>query len=160
MELGVRVRFRGTAGARAVSVLIVLGLAGCGGDDGSADAAATSEPATTIGTTASDPPTREYTAAPVPTTPAVPDNVTAIDVVVSGGVVSPDLGEVAVPLGNTVRLVVTADSVDEIHVHGYDLYLDLAPGVPGELEFVASIPGIFEVELHEGGQLLFELRVE
>lgn len=73
---------------------------------------------------------------------------------------SPEVGQVAVPLGNTIRLLVTADAPDQVHVHGYELTLDLAAGLPAELTFVADVPGIFQVELHEGGQLLCELRVE
>ncbi len=53
----------------------------------------------------------------------------------------------------------TADVTDEVHVHGYDYYLDLTPGVAVELAFVADIPGIFEIELEGSGLLLFELVV-
>ncbi len=85
---------------------------------------------------------------------------TIIEVAITNGAVSPEVGQVAVPLGNTVRLFVTSDAADEVHVHGYEQTLDLAAGIPAELTFVADVPGIFEVELHEGGQLLCELRVE
>jgi len=97
-----------------------------------------------------------------PATPAPDISVaeTIIDLNVTNGVPSPEVGQVAVPLGNTIRLLVTADAPDQVHVHGYELTLDLAAGLPAELTFVADVPGIFQVELHEGGQLLCELRVE
>ncbi len=65
-----------------------------------------------------------------------------------------------VPLGGQVRLVITSDEVDEVHVHGVDEYVALAPGPAVTHDFTASIPGIFEVELHEAGDLLFTLQVE
>lgn len=92
--------------------------------------------------------------------PDVSVGETIIEISVSGGVVSPEARQVAVPMGNTVRLLVTSDVADEVHVHGYELTLDLAPGAQAELTFLAEIPGIFEAELHEDGQQLFELRVE
>ena len=44
-----------------------------------------------------------------------------------------------------------------MHVHGYDLYIE--PEGPTTLEFDALIPGRFEVELEQSGQLLIELTV-
>ena len=44
-----------------------------------------------------------------------------------------------------------------MHVHGYDLYIE--PEDPATLEFDALIPGRFEVELEQSGQLLIELTV-
>ncbi len=40
---------------------------------------------------------------------------------------------------------------DEFHLHGYDREMELKPGVPGELRFVADQPGVFEAELHQSG---------
>jgi len=54
---------------------------------------------------------------------------------------------------------VTADVVDEVHVHGYDLFADVAPGAPATINFVADIPGVWEVELEGAGALLVELEV-
>ncbi len=81
-----------------------------------------------------------------------------IEVTVTEGVVTaPDRPEVE--LGSTVLLVVTADITDEVHVHGYDYFLDVEPGGTFELEFVADIPGIFEVEMETSHDLLLELVV-
>ena len=44
-------------------------------------------------------------------------------------------------------------------MHGYDLEAELAPGQPAEIAFDATIPGVFEVELHEAGTLLLSLQV-
>ena len=49
--------------------------------------------------------------------------------------------------GETVRLVVSSDSPQEIHLHGYDITRDAAPGKPARFEFKADIEGVFEVKL-------------
>lgn len=61
--------------------------------------------------------------------------------------------------GQTVRVRVTSDRDDELHVHGYDLQLPLRAGLPGELEFVAEHSGRFEVELHRAELALGALEV-
>jgi plastocyanin len=82
-----------------------------------------------------------------------------IEVQVSGGEVSGDTGRVPVAAGEHVTLVLTSDVADEVHVHGYDLEADLSPGQPTEIAFDATIPGVFEVELHEAGTQLLSLQV-
>ena len=54
--------------------------------------------------------------------------------------------------GDFVRLVVESDAPDEIHLHGYDLTKEAAPGQPARFSFRADIEGIFEVESHERGE--------
>ena len=82
-----------------------------------------------------------------------------IEVTVTGGQADGDTGRVVVPADAHVTLVVTSDTADELHVHGYDLSADLAPGTPATVEFDASIPGVFEVELHDAGTLLLSLQI-
>ena len=72
----------------------------------------------------------------------------------TGGQVSGDTGRVPVASGDHVTLVITSDVADEVHLHGYDLEAELSPGQPAEITFDATIPGVFEVELHEAGTLL------
>jgi hypothetical protein len=83
-----------------------------------------------------------------------------IEVEVAGGEVSGDTGRVPVPEGAHVTLTVTSDVADEVHVHGYDLESELEPGAPAEMSFDATIPGVFEVELHESGTVLLTLQVQ
>lgn len=77
----------------------------------------------------------------------------------AGGEVTGGTQRVPVPLGERVTLVVTGDVVDEVHVHGYDSYLDVTPGVEAMIAFPADIPGVFEVEMHDSGLLLAQLEV-
>jgi hypothetical protein len=50
--------------------------------------------------------------------------------------------------GETVRIVVSADAPDEIHLHGYDIEREADPGRPARFKFKADIEGIFELESH------------
>ena len=68
-------------------------------------------------------------------------------------------GRHEVAVGDTVALVITSDVDDEIHVHGYDLYADIGPAGPATVLVEATIPGVWEVELHDSGLLLVELAV-
>jgi FtsP/CotA-like multicopper oxidase with cupredoxin domain len=51
--------------------------------------------------------------------------------------------------GDRVALRVASDSKDELHVHGYDLHLNLIAGQPAQLSFTADHSGRFEYELHQ-----------
>ena len=65
----------------------------------------------------------------------------------------------SIPLGEKVTVRVSGTSTDHVHIHGYDLFIDLADGV-GELTFVADIPGVFEIELEGSGTLLVQMEVQ
>lgn len=82
-----------------------------------------------------------------------------IEVEVAGGQVTGDTGRIAVPVGQPVTLSVTSDTADEIHVHGYDLAAPVTAGSPAELTIDATVPGVFEVELHDAGTVLLTLQV-
>jgi len=98
-------------------------------------------------------------APPESPTSALPDTV-EVEVSVQGGEVTPPLRRVPVDLGRLVRLVVTVDVRDEVHVHGFDVSADATPGRPATLEFLADQQGLFEVELHLAGLQLLQLQVQ
>jgi hypothetical protein len=81
-----------------------------------------------------------------------------IGFVVDGLVLEPGV-RVNVAAGSLVRIITSGEIAEEVHVHGYDLAVDVTPGAEETLEFSADIPGIFEVELEGAGTLLFELEV-
>ena len=87
------------------------------------------------------------------------DDDVVVEVRVAGGDVTGVEDVVEVALGHDVRIEVTSDVDDEVHVHGYDHVDAVAPGNDAVLTFTADIPGVFEVELESAGTLLFELRV-
>ena len=135
--------------AALVGLGLVAVLSGCAGTDDPAPAGSSSS---------------SSSSAPAPSSSSAAPSTTAaagqrIEVTVTGGQVSGDTGRVPVPAGEHVTLVVTSDAADELHVHGYDLSADLAPGAPATVEFDATIPGVFEVELHDAGTLLLSLQI-
>lgn len=114
----------------------------------------------------SDPDTSTPAAPPASTVPGVPSSaasptpaVRVLDVTFAGGEVSGVEGRVDVQKGERLVLRITSDVEEEIHVHGYDLYADLVPGQTAQLAFTADLPGSYEVELHDAGRPLFQLRV-
>ena len=131
----------------AALVALTVAVAGCAGTD----APAASGPSESTG--------------PAPTSSADASaevqriEVQRIGVQVAGGRVSGTTGRVPVTAGTPVTLVITSDVADQVHVHGYDLEAELAPGAPAEVTFDATIPGVFEVELHEAGTVLLSLQV-
>ena len=50
--------------------------------------------------------------------------------------------------GDRVKIVVSADAHDVIHLHGYNIEKDIEPGKPATFKFTAGIEGIFEIESH------------
>lgn len=83
-----------------------------------------------------------------------------VQIDISGGDVSPAPGRTSVAVGDVVRIEVTSDQPDTIHVHGYDVEADVGPSSPAVLELTADQPGLFEVETHDSGLQLTQLVVE
>ena len=68
--------------------------------------------------------------------------------------------QVEVTEGDELRIDVTTDAPDELHLHSYDVYLDIQPGKKNELVVEkADIGGVFELESHTTGTLLAEISV-
>ncbi|HEX5762029.1 MAG TPA: hypothetical protein VFY04_02800 [Solirubrobacterales bacterium] len=80
-------------------------------------------------------------------------------IIVRGGKPVGGVEELDFEAGGTVRFAVHSDAPDELHVHGYDVERDLPAGRTVQVEFPASIEGIFEAELHESGEQIAELRI-
>lgn len=112
-------------------------------------------PTTTVELTTTEVPEESTTTTTAP--PPEPEFM-AIDIVFENGSVAGET-RITVPLGEDVVVTVESDIVDHVHLHGYDIFADVAPGAPGTIEFTADIPGIFEVELEDSGARLVELEV-
>ncbi|GAB2808579.1 hypothetical protein GCM10022221_02380 [Actinocorallia aurea] len=134
-----------------VLALSLLAATACGNETDPAPAA--SSPAA-VAPSASD------TGTPAATDTAAPAfDGEDISVTITGSKVAPRPAVREVAKGTAIRLTVTTDADDELHVHGYDKELELKAGVPGTLEFTADVTGRFEVETHGSGLLLFTLQV-
>jgi heme/copper-type cytochrome/quinol oxidase subunit 2 len=68
--------------------------------------------------------------------------------------------KITVTKGDTLHLIVSSpDTSQEIHVHGYDLKRDMAPGQPASFKFKTSIEGVFEIELEDTATQIASLQV-
>jgi heme/copper-type cytochrome/quinol oxidase subunit 2 len=125
-------------------------------DDGDKGAAPTTslEATTTLGTTA---PATTESEPPATTAPKPPD-VIRIRITVASDT-APTVRRYSVKQGRQVQLVVESELADEVHVHGYDLMGDVAPGRPVTIAFKATAPGRFEIELEQRSLEIAELEV-
>ena len=98
------------------------------------------------------------TEVPPPTASQAPGTI-RLDYTISGGRPEGGIARDSVSRGRIVVLRVTADVADEVHVHGYDLTADVAPGAPATIRFTADAPGRFAIELEESGVEIGELEV-
>ena len=129
-------------------LLLVLALGGCAsGDDDSGDAGTTTSPAATSSGSASSSPATET------------EQAVEISVAVTDGKVEPKPHRVEVERDSQVRLIVTSDVDDELHVHGYEIEKELPAGEQVTIEFTADQAGVFEIETHETELQLAQLEV-
>lgn len=138
----------------------LLALTACGGGG-----SPTASPSPTASATS---PAPTGTPSPTAAAPSVPAGceqpapaaagATVVTASVSGGRVTTERRRYDVALNSPVRLLVTADVADEVHVHGYDIKADIEPPCPAVVDFEARIPGSVEVELESSHLELFEIR--
>ncbi len=97
-------------------------------------------------------------AAPAPrarrATPAVPQ------IVVRGLQPQGGVKELVFRKGDTIRFAVVSDQPEEVHLHGYDVAREVAPGRPAVFAVPARIEGIFEAELEHSGTQIAKVTVE
>ncbi|KKW10951.1 MAG: hypothetical protein UY50_C0024G0041 [Parcubacteria group bacterium GW2011_GWA2_49_9] len=62
-------------------------------------------------------------------------------------------------VGNTVMITVSSDQAEELHLHGYDKKMKLAPNKPGMFIVKADRVGTFVVELESSKSEIFTLEV-
>ena len=82
-----------------------------------------------------------------------------VDWTVRGGKLTAGPARVVLKAGDDVVLNVLSDRDDELHLHGYDLSMDLKAGQSARLSFRAEHSGRFEAELHRSHLQLGTLEV-
>ena len=145
-----RLSFLAIAAVIAIVAVVILTTAGGGGDDEqeatSAQQTATPTPTETAAAPGETP---TETPEPTPTPKPQPPLVTRGEVT-----------KLRFEQGEQVRFRVRSDVADHVHVHGYDLMQDVAPGKTITFSFPADITGIFEIELEDRGEEIAQLRVD
>ena len=136
--------------AVAVAVLAFV-IAQPGDDEDDGERAATTPAQTETGGTADGDTTDGGAEAPPETEeeePPPPPEPEVTRIRMRGGEVVGGPQDIVVARGDTVRIVVTSDAPDEIHLHGYDITRNPAPGQPARFQFRANAEGAFEIESH------------
>ena len=116
------------------AVAVVIATASGGGDPGDQATQATPPESSTD--------SEEQPHETVPPEPVV----TRIEI--RGGEVAGGPADIEVTKGDAVRIVVSSDAADNLHLHGYDIERKAAPGRPARFKFTADVEGIFEIESH------------
>jgi New glue protein family len=144
-------------GLGALAALVVLFLVFRPGGDDDGQAAPTTTARTATETTGATTTTTTTTATATVTTTA-PKPVQVV-VRVRGGKPVDGIVRAQARKGDTVVVIVGSDVADEVHVHGYDLMADVAPGKPVRIRFDATLTGRFEIELENRAQQIAQLTV-
>jgi hypothetical protein len=146
----------------ALAAAVALFFALAGGNDDAATARAV-EPQPAAGTQSV---TRSASAAPQsastrrqPTKPARPAKPRIERIWVRGGKTAGGARRLEFKRGELVRFSVHSTTPDEVHIHGFDITKALPANRIVLFTLKADIEGVFEVELHEAGVKIAELRI-
>jgi len=88
-----------------------------------------------------------------------PEETKPTTIVVKGGQPVGGIQDLEFTSGEEIQFQVRSDVAEEIHVHGYDVIEEVAPGKDVEFDFPAEIEGGFEVELEGAHVQIAELTV-
>jgi hypothetical protein len=137
------------------SLFGLLALVGCTGTAAPTVTETPSAPGSSpAATTTPSAPASSSIAAPTPS-----DSAKTIAITLADGKADPNGDRVELAKGTTLVLTVTADHADEVHVHGYDIEIEVTPGKPVRKEIVLDQVGRFEVESHEPQLTILQLVV-
>ena len=141
----------------AVVVAVVLFVVLRPEDDSETAESATT---TTTSTPTTAPPTTESSPDTTTTAPPPPEEERVeVEVEFRDGQVAGGVQRLEIERGDRVVVVVRSDVADHVHVHGIDIFQDVAPGAPARLRFRPRTPGVIEIELEDRHLLLAELEV-
>ncbi len=62
--------------------------------------------------------------------------------------------------GDEVHITIISNMDDELHLHGYDLEVELSADQPANLTLTANLSGRFEGELHSAQKTIFVVEVQ
>jgi hypothetical protein len=145
--------------ALAVAAALFLLLRDDEGDDSGSEPTAAAQTTTTAPTGGEGEDQEKPEEPEKPEKPEPPESRIALIEVVAG---EPKGGvaELSFTEGENIRFVVESDVADHVHLHGYDVFMDVPAGGKVEFNVPATIPGVFEAELEDRVVPLAEITVE
>jgi len=142
----------------ATILLLALGVTACG-DDTASEPESESSPTTSASSSPSESASEDATSTPSDSTQTPGAEKPTIEITFEGGTVTPNGERVAVPMGQEIDLVITADRPGELHVHSTpEQELSYEAGT-STLPLVIDQPGIVEVESHDPALVIVQLEV-
>ena len=144
--------------AFAVSLVLLLALAGCSdNEEPSADAGEQTPSVTESPNESASSP--EPSASPTKSPSESSDDDDEIEIEIEEDEIKPNGARVEVGVGEMVKLRVESDRAGELHVHSTpEQELSFGKG-RSVIEFDIAQPGIVDVEEHESGVVLLQLEV-
>jgi hypothetical protein len=115
-------------------------------DGGQAGQTTTTQTETGVGDETA--PTETVTDTETVTEPPPPPEPEVTRIRIRGAEVVGGPPDITVTSGDVVRIVVSSDAPDDIHLHGYDIERQAAPGRPARFRVKANLEGSFEIESH------------
>jgi cytoskeletal protein RodZ len=140
-------------------LLVTLGVAGCGGDDTTPEPDTSSSASASDSASASESTSESASATPSDDTQTPEPERPTIEITFEGDTVTPNGERVAVPLGEEIDLVVTADAPGELHVHSTPEQELAYEAGTSTLPLVIDQPGVVEVESHDLELVVVQLEV-
>ena len=144
----------------ATILLLTLGVTACG-DDTASEPESDSSPTTSAPSSPSESASASEgaTSTPSDSTQTPEAERPTIEITFEGGTVTPNGERVAVPMGQEIDLVISADRPGELHVHSTpEQELSYEAGT-STLPLVIDQPGIVEVESHDPALVIVQLEV-
>jgi hypothetical protein len=142
----------------AIVAAVVLFIVLSGGDDSDEGADTTVAQTTSATTTTDDGQTTEETTTTT-TEPEKPEKPEVATIEVKDGAPVGGVQKLSFSEGEDVRFLVESNVEDEVHLHGYNVTEEVAPDEPAKFSFEATIPGVFELELHHAVTQIAEIEV-
>lgn len=160
---GLSTAARLTLVAATVAVLVAAFFVARGGGDDDPSPAAQAAPETTQPAPSGETPPAteepESGAADPITRESKAEAPTVRTIRVRGGAPVGEVRALSYRRGDRIRLRITADAPEEVHVHGFDVEKPVGPDEPARFDIEADIEGRFEVELHGTGTQIATLEV-
>jgi sporulation-control protein spo0M len=124
-------------------------LAGCGGSNGSGDAAGSSSTAPAM------------TGAPQLSDQQAPPERVIVDVTIKAGQVTPTNEQLQAKVGDPIVIRVDSDAADQLHVHSNPEHtFDIEPKSGQSFQFTVAVPGKVDVELHQLNRTIATITVQ
>lgn len=154
---------RSTRTLLATGVAAALLLAACGGEEPSADEAASPSAGVSAAEPTDEPsdePTEEETEEPAEEESDKPrPQGPFADLVFDGDAVSPNGERLELGLDQPLTLRIDSDRAGELHVHSTPERVIKFPAGQSERQLRIGQPGVVEVEEHDSGKILLQLEV-